>query len=38
MMEASNSIIEYAFDILKLKIIEACTHKDNHDSTKLLQN
>ena len=37
-MEASNSIIEYAFDILELKIIEACTHKENHDSTKLLQN
>ncbi len=37
MNEATNAIIDYAFNSIGLKIIEACTHKDNHNSTKLLQ-
>ncbi|MEJ7681838.1 MAG: GNAT family N-acetyltransferase [Segetibacter sp.] len=37
MNEATRAIIEYAFKTLGLKIIDACTHKDNHNSTKLLQ-
>ena len=37
MIEATRAIIAYAFEGPGLKIIDACTHKDNHTSTKLLQ-
>ncbi len=37
MTEAIEKIIEFAVDVLKLKTIEAFTHKDNQSSTKLLQ-
>lgn len=37
MNEAIKKIIEYAFQILGLKTIEACTHRDNQISIKLLQ-
>ncbi len=37
MYEATRAIIEYTFNTLGLKIIDACTHKNNHNSTKLLQ-
>ena len=37
MREAAMRIIEYAFQILELKTIEAYTHKDNCGSIKLLQ-
>ncbi len=36
MNEAAKTIIEYAFQTLGLNRIEACTHKDNQNSTKLL--
>ena len=37
MSEALKKIIDFAFQDIKLKSIEAYTHKDNDDSTKLLQ-
>ena len=37
MAEATKEIIEFAVNILGIKIIEAFTHKDNQTSTKLLQ-
>lgn len=37
MNEATRAIIEYAFNTLEIRIIDACTHKDNQNSTKLLQ-
>ena len=37
MSEATQKIIEFAVDTLGVKIIDACTHKDNQSSTKLLQ-
>lgn len=37
MSEATKKIIDYAFLTLRLKTIDACTHKDNQSSTKLLQ-
>lgn len=37
MKEALNRLLEYGFDELKLEKIEACTHKDNTPSIKLLQ-
>jgi ribosomal-protein-alanine N-acetyltransferase len=37
MNEAARAIIEYAFNTLLLKTIDACTHKDNQNSTNLLQ-
>jgi ribosomal-protein-alanine N-acetyltransferase len=37
MIEAAKKIIEYAIKMLELKTIDALTHKENHNSTKLLQ-
>jgi ribosomal-protein-alanine N-acetyltransferase len=37
MNEAIKKIIEYSFQTLGLKTIDACTHKDNQSSIKLLQ-
>ena len=37
MSEATKEIIEFAVHTLGLKTIDAVTHKDNHNSTKLLQ-
>ncbi len=37
MKEATKKIIEYAFQTLGLKTIDAFTHRDNQRSTKLLQ-
>ena len=37
MNEAAKEIIRYAFQVLGLKAIEAFTHKDNENSTKLLR-
>ena len=37
MIEAAKEVVAYAFQILGLKTIEAFTHKDNENSTKLLQ-
>lgn len=36
MNEATKTIIEYAFQTLGLNTIDACTHMDNQNSTKLL--
>jgi ribosomal-protein-alanine N-acetyltransferase len=37
MAEATKKIIDFAVHTLGLKIIDACTHKDNQSSAKLLQ-
>lgn len=37
MNEAASKIIDYAFSILKLEEIDALTHQDNQNSTKVLQ-
>ena len=37
MQEALSKVIAYAFDVLKLKSIEAHTHLENKSSTKLLE-
>lgn len=37
MIEATKKVTDYAFRTLKLKTIEAFTHKDNLSSTRLLQ-
>ena len=37
MSEALKKIIEFGFKEIELNTIEAYTHKDNDDSTKLLQ-
>lgn len=37
MIEAARKVLEYAIETLKLKTIDALTHKDNESSTKLLQ-
>ncbi len=37
MNEVTKKVIEFAFNTLGLKTIDACTHKDNQSSTKLLQ-
>ena len=37
MSEATQKIIEFAVHTLGIKTIDACTHKDNQSSTKLLQ-
>jgi len=36
MDEAVKKVIQYSFDTVKIKMLEACTHKDNEGSTRLL--
>ena len=36
MSEVANKVITYAFETLEIKAIDALTHKDNQNSTKLL--
>ena len=37
MNEAIKAVLQYAFEIIELKIIVACPHKDNKNSIKLLE-
>lgn len=37
MKEAAEKVIEYATGVMNVQLIEACTHKDNLNSTRLLE-
>ena len=37
MKEAAEKVIDFAFNIIQIKNIEALTHNDNTNSTKLLK-
>ncbi|MBX2933766.1 MAG: GNAT family N-acetyltransferase [Ferruginibacter sp.] len=37
MKEAAEKVIDYATGVMNIQLIEACTHKDNQNSTRLLE-